>query len=224
MNALGSVNSEVERSAFSLAIKSWVETEENPAFLEQMQELIKKINQPCDEMISRLELVHYLNTAGKKLIRDIEDEKNRLEECGCNILLTINQKIQRYIEMRNKLEKQIRFIVKKMDEEAKLEAPLMKLQMDLRECRRTKIQENIKLLTKLMDERVIKFHKGEVGRSELALDLGVFTSDLGILVAEECERLKRLKKLYDALKAMDTAGDRCPKFIIPEFIIPENFE
>lgn len=84
---------EAECSAFRLAIKSWVESEENQLISAQMKELDAEITRFKNGTVTSVEFANFLTTNGKNFITDVAGEKSRLEHRIelCNLLKTMQK-------------------------------------------------------------------------------------------------------------------------------------
>lgn len=83
---------EAECSELSIAIRSWLESEENQLLSAQMKELDAEIIRFNNGIVTSEEFVKFLSTAGRNFTLDIVGEKCRLEhrlELG-NLLKTMH--------------------------------------------------------------------------------------------------------------------------------------
>lgn len=128
----------------------------------------------------------------------------------------VEEKISRYIGWNDKIIGQIDFILQNMDTCREFEKALMQLQIDLRSCIKTEESTEIQRLLEEADEKIIKFHKGDMCMDDLQSYLWGVKAKFRSLIIAEYGKLKRLKNLYSAIENMIFAGDSFPDFILPE--------
>ncbi len=65
--------------AFQLALRSWIDTEENRLLSNQMKELDAEVIRYHNDIVSREELINFLTISGSDFIIGVIDEERRLQ-------------------------------------------------------------------------------------------------------------------------------------------------
>lgn len=135
----------------------------------------------------------------------------------------ICNQMRKYEDHVERLRNIAYFIDQRIIEEELAEASLIQFQINLRNCMKELHREKICSLCGELDQKIIAYHKGTVSIDELRNDIRNFERKFRKKVVAECQKLERLLRAHDAIKAMYDAGDEFPEYILPDKF-RESFE